>query len=144
MTDTPSLPRPARPCPDCGVRVQPPATRCPAHTTQRNAEHNKRSAKYQTTAWRKQRLRIINRDFHACVLCGKATALQVHHLDHDAHQEVSDTRLVTLCASHHSRLEREHQQGKSAGPYHQQLDQHMKDSPAHSGVDPIMRAFGIE
>jgi 5-methylcytosine-specific restriction enzyme A len=103
-----SVPRPTRRCsqPSCTANAIPGSGRCKQHTqaawsrSHLSAERKRvrYGARYQA-----QRKRVLDRDGHMCVCCGRDEALQVHHLvDADV---VSDEQLVTLCVRCHRQVE---------------------------------------
>lgn len=115
-----SVPRPARTCTQSGCRAD-------AHTRGLCAQHyhaysarnlaqlnatrtpTERRHRY-SAAWRTQRIRILNRDGHACVYCGTSERLEVHHLTNT--DRPLDAQLVTLCYRHHRAIEAETKRGQ--------------------------------
>jgi len=61
----------------------------------------------RTSAWRKIRKAVIERDGMACVLCGNGIRLCVHHvIPWRIVKEDNPENLITLCASCHGKIER--------------------------------------
>jgi 5-methylcytosine-specific restriction endonuclease McrA len=82
-------------------------TGAPKHT--RDGERQAR--RYYHTAhpqWLAQRQRILLRDSYQCRHCGQ-WGNHVDHIDNDAHKDVSDDRLQTLCLECHGRKTRAEQ-----------------------------------
>lgn len=138
----PTRPRSLKPCATCGKLVPGGSRHCPTCAQAYNRRENKRSAKYQTTAWRNQRERVLGRDRRQCTICGSTERLHIHHLDRDADSPiVMDHRLVTLCQYHHGQLEMNHRYGKAC-PVQTRLDQHLADSPHHGDTAREWDPFG--
>lgn len=123
-----SIPRPPRPCIDCGRTAEPGGIRCATH---RRQENQRRRAAYHNPdhqAWRKQ---ILHRDYNRCVLCTNTMRLQAHHINHNPNDRTPSNG-VTLCQRCHMQLEAEYQRGKtSTGPLHTALARHIQHSPHH-------------
>jgi 5-methylcytosine-specific restriction endonuclease McrA len=100
-----------QPClePDCPELIPVgKGPRCPACTRARAKQRKARFAAGLTgtrpnrPGWSRLRARVLRRDGHRCQTpgCTNTAALQVHHLDGDAHNDRLDN-LVVLCARCH-------------------------------------------
>ena len=79
---------------------------------------NRQATRFLNTgskAWRIQRERVLIRDMHLCQVCGRFGD-HVDHTHNDAHSDVTDDRLQTLCHECHSRKTAIEQQGKQWEP----------------------------
>jgi len=79
-----------------------PRTKARAHLAQEAAERQRRRARHTgTRAWQLQRESVLARDKFTCQACGHYGD-QVDHIHNDAHIDVDDDRLQTLCRRCHS------------------------------------------
>lgn len=103
---TPGLPVPPRPCRVCAAPTTLIGGRCEQHTRQRRQKHNEDRAFYHSTEWTRLRAACLDRDHQRCVVCTGTTRLTAHHIrDRRSGGKDELDNLVTLCQSHHSRLE---------------------------------------
>lgn len=66
----------------------------------------------KTKEWSQKRLKILNRDNHKCVYCGKTYSLQVHHKYYSKYPNglrvypwnYPDDALITLCDECHKKV----------------------------------------
>jgi 5-methylcytosine-specific restriction endonuclease McrA len=75
-------------------------------------QHGSYAEKLFDKRWREKRERILMRDKHQCVICGKSDDLVVHHKQYHFHERLrshfdpwdyDDRYLITLCKSCHNR-----------------------------------------
>jgi len=69
---------------------------------------------YRGKYWNQTREKVLERDGHKCVVCGKEENLQVHHKipvsEFDSYKEANKlSNLITLCSSHHVKADRVYQ-----------------------------------
>ena len=60
-----------------------------------------------SSAWKKKRKAILNRDDHKCKICGCTNNLQVHHiLSISTHPtlRLEDTNLISVCTDCHEKI----------------------------------------
>lgn len=129
--DTPSIPRPAVMCLDCGQRTTNPGMRCDTHRRDHNKKHRTRTAYYHSTEWAGPnglRAACLTRDYETCVACGNpGPRLTAHHIKPRA-DGGTDTldNLVAVCQPCHSRIETGDQ------PTLDRLALHLEHSPHHA------------
>lgn len=91
----------------------PPVHRHKPTGAPRHTRDGERQAKryYHTahTQWLAQRQRVLIRDAYQCRDCGQ-WGNHVDHIDNNAHEDVTDDRLQTLCIVCHGRKTRSEQQ----------------------------------
>lgn len=113
----------------CGRLVEQPNNYCDEHRRDhtvydkgtRKAKHNEKyAAFYNSRAWKTVAARVKQRDLGLCVECRKAgvvrKAAAVHHREPIKTQEgwtrrFDETNLVSVCAAHHDKLEKEAARG---------------------------------
>ncbi len=72
----------------------------PKHDTGTNRQRA-RFLRTSAPAWRAQRQRVLIRDSYQCRACG-SWGNEVDHINNDAHRDVTDEELQTLCRKCHS------------------------------------------
>ena len=94
-------------CPDCSALVQANefVAHCNRHVLIDRQQRGVRAG--STTAWRKLRALIIERDDHRCQQpgCTETTMLEVHHVNGDPKDD-RPANLQTLCHTHHAQARR--------------------------------------
>lgn len=83
---------------------RPYVAKCPKYNSRGKSATNRQRRRALHTgskAWKQQRARVLIRDLFVCQACGHYGD-QVDHIKGNAHEDVSDDELQTLCLPCHS------------------------------------------